>query len=141
MIIILMVSFKVYIHGREIRDGELLPFEFTQEQPEIKIDTEDDCYAAIMVDPDAPSKNDPKFKYWLHWLVLNNNESYVDFHPPAPPKGSGEHRYYFLIYKQARCLDLNALEKITIRSNFSPVQFANKYYLTRVGIMHFRTTR
>lgn len=136
-----MVSFKVYLHGREINDGELLPFEFTQEQPEIKIDAKDDCYAILMVDPDAPSRKDPKFRYWLHWIVLNNDEPYVDFHPPTPPIGSGEHRYYFLIYKQERCLDLNVLEKITNRSNFNPVHFANKYHLMRVGIRHFGTKR
>jgi phosphatidylethanolamine-binding protein (PEBP) family uncharacterized protein len=28
-------------------------------------------YTLIMVDPDAPSPDDPKMKEWLHWIVAN----------------------------------------------------------------------
>ncbi|XP_078095747.1 uncharacterized protein pebp4 isoform X2 [Mustelus asterias] len=28
-------------------------------------------YVLIMVDPDAPSKENPKYRFWRHWLVTN----------------------------------------------------------------------
>uniref|UniRef100_A0A5F8GKP9 Phosphatidylethanolamine binding protein 4 n=1 Tax=Monodelphis domestica TaxID=13616 RepID=A0A5F8GKP9_MONDO len=28
-------------------------------------------YLLMMVDPDAPSKNHPKYRYWRHWLIAN----------------------------------------------------------------------
>lgn len=28
-------------------------------------------YLLVMVDPDAPSRMDPRMKYWRHWLVSN----------------------------------------------------------------------
>jgi phosphatidylethanolamine-binding protein len=28
-------------------------------------------YTLIMVDPDAPSRQKPKFREWQHWLIVN----------------------------------------------------------------------
>lgn len=28
-------------------------------------------YLLVMVDPDAPSRRDPRMKYWRHWVVSN----------------------------------------------------------------------
>lgn len=28
-------------------------------------------YLLVMVDPDAPSRTDPRMKYWRHWVVSN----------------------------------------------------------------------
>lgn len=28
-------------------------------------------YTLMMVDPDAPSRHNPKNREWLHWLVVN----------------------------------------------------------------------
>lgn len=35
-----------------------------------------------MADPDAPFKDNPTQKYWLHWMVTNIKV----FSPPIPPK-------------------------------------------------------
>ncbi|XP_048474474.1 uncharacterized protein LOC109926765 [Rhincodon typus] len=32
-------------------------------------------YVLIMVDPDAPSKENPKYRFWRHWLVTNINKN------------------------------------------------------------------
>lgn len=37
-----------------------------------------------MTDPDAPFKDNPTQKYWLHWMVTNIKV----FSPPIPPKYS-----------------------------------------------------
>lgn len=60
-----------------------------------------------MVDPDAPSRKDPKFRSWRHWLVVNipgndvrSGEVKTKYMGSAPPHGSGLHRYIFLLFKQ-----------------------------------------
>ena len=67
----------------------------------------------IMIDPDAPSKTNPKCRSWLHWMVTNikggdgstGNEN-VEFNAPTPPKGSGLHRYIFLLFEQSENLSV-----------------------------------
>uniref|UniRef100_A0A224YVP9 Phosphatidylethanolamine binding protein n=1 Tax=Rhipicephalus zambeziensis TaxID=60191 RepID=A0A224YVP9_9ACAR len=96
-----------------------------------------DCeppFALLMVDPDATSRQDPKFRSWLHWIVVNVNsteklhegDQAVPYNGPAPPKGSGPHRYVFLLYCQrGRRLQGSELapEK---RNNFNLAEFVNK---------------
>lgn len=64
-------------------------------------------YTLMMVDPDAPSRTDPKFREIRHWLVMNILESAVEsgdeiteYRGSGAPKGTGLHRYIFLVYKQ-----------------------------------------
>ncbi|CAN7990585.1 unnamed protein product [Ixodes hexagonus] len=65
-------------------------------------------YTLVMVDPDAPSRKDPKMRFWRHWLLvnippgcdLNGADCVTEYAGPSPPKGSGPHRYAFLVYTQ-----------------------------------------
>nr|XP_056716889.1 phosphatidylethanolamine-binding protein 4 [Euleptes europaea] len=68
-------------------------------------------YVLIMVDPDAPSRANPKYRYWRHWIVINiggadlktgrvQGHVLSDYIPPTPPSRSGYHRYQFQIYEQ-----------------------------------------
>ncbi|XP_054854323.1 phosphatidylethanolamine-binding protein 4 isoform X2 [Eublepharis macularius] len=68
-------------------------------------------YVLIMVDPDAPSRANPKYRYWRHWLVTNirgtdlktgkvQGHVLTDYIRPTPPSHSGYHRYQFQIYEQ-----------------------------------------
>lgn len=64
-------------------------------------------YALTMVDPDSPSRRDPKFREWNHWLVvniqggnINTGDDIIAYIGSGPPKGTGLHRYVFLIFKQ-----------------------------------------
>ena len=56
-----------------------------------------------MVDPDAPSRQDPKAAEWLHWLVVNipgdklengqdigHGKVLMQHNGPAPPAGTGQ---------------------------------------------------
>merc|ERR1711973_958518 len=63
-------------------------------------------YTLCMTDPDAPSRAEPTFREWHHWLVVNipgNNISQGDvlseYVGSGPPQGTGLHRYIFLAYK------------------------------------------
>ncbi|CAN8016935.1 unnamed protein product [Ixodes persulcatus] len=65
-------------------------------------------YTIVMVDPDAPSRQDPKMRFWRHWLLVNvpancdlsGADCVTEYAGPSPPKGSGPHRYAFLVYTQ-----------------------------------------
>ncbi|XP_078095754.1 phosphatidylethanolamine-binding protein 4 isoform X7 [Mustelus asterias] len=68
-------------------------------------------YVLIMVDPDAPSKENPKYRFWRHWLVTNilgkdlqagviQGTVLSEYRPPTPPSGTGYHRYQFFLYEQ-----------------------------------------
>jgi len=61
----------------------------------------------VITDPDAPSRHDPKFREWHHWLVVNipgcdisKGEVKLEYVGSGPPKGTKLHSYVFLAYKQ-----------------------------------------
>uniref|UniRef100_A0A034WW68 OV-16 antigen n=1 Tax=Bactrocera dorsalis TaxID=27457 RepID=A0A034WW68_BACDO len=97
-----------YANDLEVKAGiELTPTQ-VKSQPVVEWEADQDLfYTLIMTDPDAPSRNAPKFREFKHWLVGNipNNDiskgevlsAYVG---SGPPKDSGLHRYVFLLYKQ-----------------------------------------
>lgn len=58
-------------------------------------------------DPDAPNRQEPKFREVRHWLVVNipgsdlsAGEHKFQYIGSGPPQGSGLHRYVFLLFKQ-----------------------------------------
>ncbi|XP_067399790.1 phosphatidylethanolamine-binding protein 4 isoform X2 [Emydura macquarii macquarii] len=68
-------------------------------------------YVLIMVDPDAPSRANPKYRFWRHWVVTDidgrdlragNLKGHVltAYSRPTPPSRSGYHRYQFRLYEQ-----------------------------------------
>ncbi|XP_038949870.1 phosphatidylethanolamine-binding protein 4 isoform X2 [Rattus norvegicus] len=68
-------------------------------------------YLLVMVDPDAPSRSNPRMKYWRHWVVSNitgtdmksgsiRGNIITDYQPPTPPPTTGLHRYQFFVYLQ-----------------------------------------
>lgn len=97
-------------------------------------------YTLCMTDPDAPSRLAPKFREWHHWLVVNIPGSSVakgttlsEYVGSGPPKGTGLHRYVFLVYKQPAALSPDE-KRLTNRSGdgrgcFSIRNFAKKYNL------------
>jgi len=93
-----------------------------------------------MTDPDAPSRQDPKFREWHHWLVGNiqgGNISKGDvlsaYVGSGPPEGTGLHRYVFLIYEQPKKLTFDEKRLTNTsgdhRGKFSIRNFAKKYHL------------
>lgn len=62
----------------------------------------------VFKDPDAPTREDPKFGEVRHWLVVNIpgndlslGETKWHYVGSGPPSGSGLHRYVFLLFKQS----------------------------------------
>jgi len=69
-------------------------------------------YTVIMTDPDAPAREMPTFREFIHWvvtevplegeaLVVEKGNACVPWLGSAPPCKSGLHRYIVLVYKQA----------------------------------------
>ena len=95
-----------------IQDGVHMPLFAVQTEPKIhysgifpnrqKIDK---YYTFIIVDPDAPAG------FMIHQCIYNIPGDKIQkgtvlypYHPPSPPKGSGEHRYFSILYEQAEMI-------------------------------------
>ncbi|XP_050667757.1 protein D2-like isoform X2 [Leptidea sinapis] len=100
----------------------------------------DDFYTLAMTDPDAPSRKEPKFREWHHWLVGNipgdnvgAGETLSAYVGSGPPEGTGLHRYVFLVYKQPGKLTFDEPRLTNTsadnRGGFSIAKFAKKYNL------------
>jgi len=70
--------------------------------------TSSDLFTVIVIDPDVPSRKTPLYdtphNHAAYVNVPGNNisagESNLPYFGPAPPQGTGLHRYLWLIYKQ-----------------------------------------
>ena len=70
-------------------------------------------YCLICTDPDAPSRAEPLFREFIHWVVSDvlsdKAETVVDYLGPGPPYNSGSHRYVFLLFEQPDGADVKSL--------------------------------
>ncbi|XP_077535665.1 protein D1-like [Haemaphysalis longicornis] len=127
-----------YNSGKVVINTTLAP-EQASNAPSVSISGKPACqppYALFMVDPDAPSRSNPKARSWLHWMVLNSNDAdalergevAMPYAGPTPPKGTGPHRYVLLAYCQysGETLPLNEVAPKN-RNNFNLNNFANHY--------------
>ncbi|XP_043924258.1 phosphatidylethanolamine-binding protein 1 [Protopterus annectens] len=100
----------------------------------------DKLYTICMTDPDAPSRKNPKFREWHHFLVANVKGNDIstgcvmsDYVGSGPPQGSGLHRYVWLVYEQPG--EIKCDERVLSnrsgdhRGKFSVANFAKKYGL------------
>jgi len=111
----------------------------------ISVENPNRYHTLIMLDPDAPSRKNPKFRNWLHWLVINirngdlkNGTEVVNYRPPTPPAGSGKHRYIFLLFQQEG--KQKKVDTIRERAKFNVNEYAASNDLARVvGFTYFTT--
>lgn len=112
-----------------------------KEKPAVEWSAEpNDYYTLIMTDPDAPSRADPKFREFKHWVVVNipgndvaGGEALTDFVGSGPPKDTGLHRYVFLLYKQPGKLQFDgpriSNKSRNTRPKFHAARFAEHHQL------------
>ncbi|KAK1122563.1 Phosphatidylethanolamine-binding protein 1 [Melipona bicolor] len=130
-----------YPNNLAVEIGKVLTPTQVKDPPTVKWDGDANTfYALCMTDPDAPSRKEPKFREWHHWLIGNipgsdvsKGEVLSEYVGSGPPKGTGLHRYVFLLYKQPQKLTFDE-PRLTNRSgdnraNFSIKKFAAKYKL------------
>ncbi|KAM5170596.1 phosphatidylethanolamine-binding protein 4 [Mantella aurantiaca] len=93
-------------------------------------------YVVIIADPDAPSRSNPKRKYWRHFLAINvpgedlqngeilSGSILTAYTAPSPPKGTGYHRYQISVYIQQPGTKPNLLPEEKSLGNWDPKAFA-----------------
>ena len=65
--------------------------------------------------------SDPKFREWRHWTVVNIPGMNINaghlaavYVGAGPPKGTGYHRYVFLLYKQPSTINVDHVVHIQL---------------------------
>lgn len=87
--------------------NELTPTQ-VKDKPRVKWDADSSkLYTLLMADPDAESRANATERSIKHWLVFNipgsavhKGDEAAGYLSAAPGKGSGLHRYTFLVYEQ-----------------------------------------
>ncbi|KAJ0972317.1 hypothetical protein J5N97_020276 [Dioscorea zingiberensis] len=103
------VNFRVVYSSKEVTNGTGLRSSAVVDQPWVEIrgnNNNTSLYTLVMVDPDAPSPNNPTQQEYLHWLVTDIPESadisfgneIVSYESPSP--SAGIHRIVFVLFQQ-----------------------------------------
>ncbi|KAL4783573.1 phosphatidylethanolamine-binding protein [Aspergillus varians] len=103
-------------------------------------------YTLILVDPDAPSPDDPKFAYWRHWVVsglkpadgIEPPSALTEYLGPGPKDDSRPHRYLFLLFREPEGLALSrddvGGEEFVQRRSFQASEWAAGHGLVLVAV-------
>lgn len=115
-------------HGVVI-NGSFINRSLVQSPPQIRYTFEKQkMYTLVLVDPDAVGG------LKIHWLIVNiqstEQTEVIPYLGPHPPKGSGLHRYVFMLVEQTRMLSSKFL---LFRSRYMPLEdLFQKLYLSCV---------
>ncbi|KAG5650533.1 hypothetical protein H0H81_011922 [Sphagnurus paluster] len=148
----------VWPNGKAAALGNFLTREDTLEEPDLHFifpgedSSQEVSYTLVMTDPDAPSRADPKYRQFRHWVItgikapvteskvaLKMKLSTTPYRPPGPPPGSGIHRYTFLLFEEPESgftVPEGAPEygaALEERRSWNAVDFGNKHGLKLVG--------
>nr|XP_027228607.1 39S ribosomal protein L38, mitochondrial-like [Penaeus vannamei] len=97
--------------------GNVLKPKETAAEPKVQFESSpDDLWTLILTNPDGNLyEND---KECLHWFVgniqggkLETGEVICNYLQPFPPRGTGYHRYVFVLYKQEKRIDFSEFKK------------------------------
>ena len=131
-----------YSGDKFVYKGTLLTPSIVASPPEINCKEymhADKHYTLVLTDPDAPSRHEPLYREFVHWVVVNIPGSHstnitshgtviLNYLPAAPPYHSGPHRYIFLLFEQLRPLSEVEVGRskayFQTRSGLSTVQWA-----------------
>jgi phosphatidylethanolamine-binding protein (PEBP) family uncharacterized protein len=76
-----------------IENGMTISPDRLQDEPFVSMTPKNDTFTLLVVDPDAPTPGHPKYRSWLHWLVVNipgndpaRGEEVEAYMPPEPGK-------------------------------------------------------
>ncbi|TRM62209.1 phosphatidylethanolamine-binding protein [Schizophyllum amplum] len=169
----------IFPSGKEVTIGEEVPLEDTGDEPDIVFTpmgvpdantgeiqagaaAQEATYTLVMLDPDAPSRDDPKFKSFRHWVItglkapaatsastknmaaLKMKTATTPYRPPGPRPGSGLHRYTFFLFQEpvadAFAVPEGAPEygaALEERRSWDGVAFGEKYGLKLVAANFF----
>ncbi|KAL4867241.1 hypothetical protein BDV12DRAFT_171754 [Aspergillus spectabilis] len=127
----------------EVKSAPSISFEKEADTPDSQI------YTLLLVDPDAPTPDDPKFAYWRHWVVsgLKASETITDapalteYLGPGPKDDSRPHRYLLLLFREPEGLSLSKEdvggEEFVQRRSFKAADWVREHGLVLVGVNWF----
>lgn len=130
-----------YPSGVEVNEGNELTPTQVKDIPKVEWQAKTDAYYTLcMTDPDAPSRKEPTYREWHHWLVGNikgdnvaAGETLSEYVGSGPPPDTGLHRYVFLVYEQPGKLTFDEPRLTNTsadnRGGFAIRKFAEKYNL------------
>ncbi|PTB39379.1 hypothetical protein M441DRAFT_437149 [Trichoderma asperellum CBS 433.97] len=147
----------VSFEGRDVELGNLLRVSEVKQAPFVSFEAEagdssgDASYMLLLIDPDAPTPDDPKFAFWRHWvlpglrpltsadgIVAQTKPVLTEYLAPGPKDDSKPHRYLFLLFREPHGLTLTKEdvggEEFVQRRSFDPVTFVEKHQLQLVSV-------
>ncbi|KAG6856814.1 hypothetical protein H0H87_000513 [Tephrocybe sp. NHM501043] len=141
----------VWPNGKEANAGNFLTREDTLEEPAIQVTSSSPeaslaSYTLVMTDPDAPSRADPKYRQFRHWVItgltippvaesslaVKSQPSTTPYRPPGPPPA-------FLLFEEPASgftVPEGATEygaALEERRSWNALDFGKKYGLRLVG--------
>ncbi|KAI0390160.1 phosphatidylethanolamine-binding protein [Xylariaceae sp. FL0594] len=147
---------KAVDNGTFFRAGECAEaprIKFAPEEKDEEDEYNDASYTLLLVDPDAPTPDEPKYAFWRHWVLSGLRpqgpgdsadataaaSELTTYLGPGPKDDSKPHRYVFLLYREPRGgLSLSKEdvggEEFTQRRSFKPAEFAERHSLRLVGV-------
>ncbi|EGC37453.1 hypothetical protein DICPUDRAFT_46512 [Dictyostelium purpureum] len=143
-------TLTVKYNGKELVGNDTLTPTIVQNQPEVTYDAQDsEFYTLIKTDPDAPSREDPKFGEWRHWLVTNipgnkltEGQVLSEYIGAGPPPNTGLHRYIFILCKQPSKIHFKGeficKANADTRNNWKAIDFIKKWNLEPEGINFYQ---
>ena len=122
---------KVLYNNSEIKNGEFLTPLETRFEPKVEYRVKPNTlYTLIMHDPDAVGGN------LLHWVTVNidgqTGDKLLQYKGPAPPKGSGTHRYILLLYEQPERINARLSERSMSMAKFYEHMHTNLHPISTV---------
>jgi phosphatidylethanolamine-binding protein (PEBP) family uncharacterized protein len=122
---------KVLYNNSEIKNGAFLTPLETRLEPKVKYRVKPNTlYTLIMHDPDAVGGN------LLHWVTVNidgqTGDKLLQYKGPAPPKGSGTHRYILLLYEQGERINARLSERSMSMAKFYEHMHTNLHPISTV---------
>ena len=106
-------------YGQKYVQGQFFTKEETAKEPFLVLPENGKLHTLIMWDPDA------SFPGWVHWIIINQETTLLDYQGPTPP--SGIHRYIFDYFEQSSIISPLEPE----RQRFSILEFIKNNNLKR----------
>lgn len=108
---------EVYYGNKKIKNNDFLTPNETSKKPKIVYEGKKK-YSLLMIDPDAVHGTH------IHWAVINipgnkinKGQVLLPYQGPAPPRGTGYHRYFFMLFeyeKRIKDIDIEMLKQRTM---------------------------
>nr|QNM36891.1 MOTHER OF FT AND TFL1 [Litchi chinensis] len=146
-----VTEFTVRYGNKQVANGCDIKPSASANEPRVQIlapPLSSNLYTLVMVDPDAPSPSEPKYREWLHWIVVDipegsdatQGKELVPYMGPRPP--TGIHRYVFVLFKQKNGAVMAGIRPPDARNNFRTRQFAAENDLgLPVAAVYFNSQR